>query len=163
MQTQMEMAWTQTLYPAALSFVHVIHHKAVCIMSTNCIMSTICIFTSIITSLFRDVGHMPLQRCGLHWPWMQATRFLLTNLYCWRREDQPVDIHALTAAVLLEKFLGPSTIQSQDELVSAEGTLKRADAAQRPSNRTWHGAYNFNAFASHSNTVRQVSLGVRHC
>ncbi len=78
-------------------------------------------------------------------------------------EEQPVDIHAMTAAVLLEKFLGPSTIQSQDELVSAEGTLKRADAAQRPSNRTWHGAYNFNAFASQSDTIRQVSLGVQGC
>lgn len=71
------------------------------------------------------------------------------------REEQPVDIHAMTAAVLLEKFLGPSTIQSQDELVSAEGTLKRADAAQRPGNRTWHGAYNFNAFASQSDTIGQ--------
>lgn len=104
---------------------------------------------------------MPPQRCGLHWPWLQVTRFLLTNLYCWRREEQPVDRHAMTAAVLLEKFLGPSTIQSQDELVSAEGTLKRADAAQRPGNRTWHGAYNFNAFASQNDTIRQVSLGVQ--
>ncbi len=136
------------------------HHKAACIMSTNCIMSTTCIFTSTNTSLFRDVGQMPLQRCGLHCPWLQVARFLLTILHCWRREEQPVDIHAMTAAVLLEKFLGPSTIQSQDELVSAEGTLRRADAAQRPSNRTWHGAYNFNAFASQSNTIRQVIFSV---
>ena len=104
---------------------------------------------------------MPLQRFGLHWPWLQVTRDLLINLCSCHREEQPVDMHAMTAAVLLEKFLGPSTIQSQDELVSAEGTLKRADAAQRPS--TWHGAYNFNAFASQSNTIRQVSLGVQGC
>lgn len=156
-EAQMKMACTQTFCPAASSFAYNMHHKAACIKSTNCI------FTSTITSLFRDVGHMPLQRCGLHWPWLQVTRFLLIDLHCWCREEQPVDIHAMTAAVLLEKFLGPSTVQSQDELVSAEGTLKRADAAQRPSNRTWHGAYNFNAFASQSDTIRQVSLGVPCC
>ncbi len=157
------MTCTQKICPAASSSAYKMHHKVVCIMGTDCIMSANSIITSTITPLFRHAGHMPPQRCGLHWPWLQVTRFLLTNLYCWCREEQPVDIHAMTAAVLLEKFLGPSTIQSQDELVSAEGTLKRADAAQRPSNRTWHGAYNFNAFASQSNTIRQVSLGVQHC
>lgn len=77
---------------------------------------------------------------------------------CVCREDQHVDIHAMTAAVLLEKFLGPSNVQSQDELVSAEGTLRRADAAQRPKHPTWHGAHNFQPSSAPSNTLRQVDL-----
>ena len=61
---------------------------------------------------------------------------MLTGLHY--RDAQPSDIHAMTAAVLLEKFLGPSQNHSQDDLVSADGSLKRADV-QRP-NHTWHGA-----------------------
>ena len=74
------------------------------------------------------------------------------------RQEQHVDIHAMTAAVLLEKFLGPSHVQSQDELVSAEGTLRRADAAQRPKHPTWHGAHNFQPSSAPSNTLRQVDF-----
>ena len=62
MQTQINMACTQTLCPATSSFAYNMHHKAACIKSTYRI------FTSTIASLFRDVGHMPLQRCGRHWP-----------------------------------------------------------------------------------------------
>lgn len=70
----------------------------------------------------------------------------------------------MTAAVLLEKFLGPSHVRSQDELVSAEGTLKRADAGQRPANHTWHGAHNFNALLGPSNAFRLVSSDLlTHC
>lgn len=41
------------------------------------------------------------------------------------------DIHALTAADLLEKFLGPSSAHVDGELVSADGALKRANPAQQ--------------------------------
>ena len=54
-----------------------------------------------------------------------------------------MDVHAETAAVLLEQFLGPGNVRSQHELVSAEGTLRRADAARRPAIHTWNSPYNF--------------------
>ena len=70
----------------------------------------------------------------------------------------------MTAADLLEKVLGPSEEQSQDALLSANGTLKRADALQRP-NRTWHGAYNFSAFSGQAKALSKVSFAVfdTHC
>ena len=66
-------------------------------------------------------------------------------------------MHAMTAAVLLEKFLGPSNVQSQEQLVSADGTLRRADAVQRPAQRTWHGAYNLTAVNAQSRSFQTVS------
>ena len=62
----------------------------------------------------------------------------------------------MTAALLLEKFLGSAPSGAQDDTLLAEGTLKRADA-QRPS-RTWHGAQNFvTGFRSHKGAQKQVS------
>ena len=77
-----------------------------------------------------------------------------------------MDIHAVTAAVLLEKFLGPSQDQSQDDLVSADGTLKRADVSQRP-NQTWHGPSTSNASSAQRTSASRVSAAAfnnsRHC
>ena len=67
-----------------------------------------------------------------------------------------MDIHAMTAAVLLKKVLGPSEEQSQDALVSADGTLRRADVSQRP-HHTWHGAFNFSSFSERGKTPSKVS------
>ncbi|KAL3136782.1 hypothetical protein ABBQ38_005496 [Trebouxia sp. C0009 RCD-2024] len=80
------------------------------------------------------------------------------------RGAQPVDIHAMTAAVLLEKFLGPLQNQSQDDLISADGSLRRADVSQR-SNHTWHGATTANDHAGRglaqraSQPLRQTRAG----
>ena len=67
-----------------------------------------------------------------------------------------MDIHAVTAAVLLEKILGPSHGQSQDALVSADGTLKRADVSQPP-NHTWHGPGTSNALSDLRTSASKVS------
>lgn len=68
--------------------------------------------------------------------------------------------------MLLEKFLGPSHNQSQDDLVSADGTLKRADVSLRP-NRTWHGTHNSNAVNDQRNSASKVSaaavINKGHC
>lgn len=81
---------------------------------------------------------------------------------CHYRDAQPLDIHAMTAAVLLEKFLGPSQKQAQDDLVPADGTLKRADVSQRP-NHTWHGATMANDHAGRvsSNDIATTALCMR--
>lgn len=77
-----------------------------------------------------------------------------------------MDIHAVTAAVLLEKFLGPSHDQSQDDLVSADGTLKRADVSQRP-NHTWHGPSSSTALTHQHTPAGKVSAAAfthsKHC
>lgn len=74
------------------------------------------------------------------------------------RDEQPSDIHAMTAALLLEKFLGSAPSGAQDDTSLAEGTLKRADA-QRPS-RTWHGVQNFvTGFRSHKGAQKQAAGG----
>lgn len=67
-----------------------------------------------------------------------------------------MDIHAVTAAGLLEKFLGPSHDHSQDDLVSADGTLKRADVSQRP-NQTWHGPDTSSAMSDQRTSASKVS------
>ena len=67
-----------------------------------------------------------------------------------------MDIHAVTAAVLLKKFLGPSYGQSQDALVSADGALKRADVSQPP-NHTWHGPSTSNALKDLRTSAGKVS------
>lgn len=78
------------------------------------------------------------------------------QLLCLSRDVQPTDIHAVTAAGLLEKFLGPSHDHSQDDLVSADGTLKRADVSQRP-NHTWHGPDTSNAMSDQRTSASKVS------
>lgn len=78
------------------------------------------------------------------------------QLLCLSRDVQPVDIHAVTAAGLLEKFLGPSHDHSQDDLVSADGTLKRADVSQRP-NHTWHGPNTSYAMSDQRTSASKVS------
>ena len=67
-----------------------------------------------------------------------------------------MDIHAVTAAMLLEKFLGPSHDHFQDDLVSADGTLKRADVSQRP-NHTWHGPSTSYALSDQRTSASRVS------
>ena len=51
------------------------------------------------------------------------------------RAQRVTDIHALTAADLLEKFLGPSSAAVDGELVSADGALKRANPV--PKDAPW--------------------------
>lgn len=76
-------------------------------------------------------------------------------MLCLSRDGQPMDIHAITAAGLLEKFLGPSHDHSQDDLVSADGTLKRAGVSQRP-NHTWHGPVTSDAMSDQRTSASKV-------